>query len=199
MKPQTIAKGAEATIYLNNNQITKSRIKKSYRHEELDKKLRKHRTKSEAKIISKLSKVINVPKIIETDDKETIIMDFIDGQKLSDNLENLDYKEIAKQIGEIITKIHDQDIIHGDLTTSNMILKNDQLFFIDFGLAFHSYKLEDKAVDLHLLSQALDAKHFSIFKEIWKIILESYKPERREEILNQLKKVESRGRYKDKY
>ena len=126
-------------------------------------------------------------------------MQYIDGKKLSENLEYLDYKKICKQIGLIIGEIHDQDIIHGDLTTSNMILKDNKVYFIDFGLSFHSKKIEDKAVDLHLLKQALDAKHFLIADKCIKIILENYKPKRFMEILEQLKKVESRGRYKDKY
>ena len=91
-------------------------------------------------------------------------MEFIDGKKLSDSLESQDYKKICKQIAENITKMHNSGIIHGDLTTSNMIFKNNQVYFIDFGLAFHSSKVEDKAVDLHLLKQALEAKHFTIWK-----------------------------------
>ena len=194
-----IQQGAEAVISLKNGLIIKDRKKKSYRHPELDEKIRKSRTKKEAKILSKLYPVISVPEIIESDDKKTIIMQFIDGKKLSENLEYLDYKKISKQIGEIIGKIHDQDIIHGDLTTSNMILKDDKVYFIDFGLSFHSKKIEDKAVDLYLLKQALDAKHFSISDKCIKMVLDNYESKRFMEILEQLKKVESRGRYKDRY
>ena len=167
-----IQQGAEAVISLQNNQITKNRIKKSYRLPSLDNKLRKSRTKSEAKIINKLQNIIPVPKIIETDDKEKIIMQFINGKKLSEYLENLDWKQICKKIAENITKMHNQDIIHGDLTTSNMIYTEDnkQVYFIDFGLGFHSYKIEDKAVDIHLLKQALEAKHYKIEKQAIKII-----------------------------
>ena len=194
-----IQQGAEGIISLKDNKIEKLRTKKSYRHPELDEKLRKSRTKKEAKILSKLYSIIAVPKIIDSDDKETIIMQYIDGKKLSENLECLDYKKICKQIGIIIGETHDQDIIHGDLTTSNMILKDNKVYFIDFGLSFHSKKIEDKAVDLHLLKQALNAKHFSIADKCIKIILDNYKPKRFMEILEQLKKVESRGRYKDRY
>jgi len=191
-----IQQGAEAIISLKNNQIHKQRIKKSYRLLEIDNKLRKSRTKSETKIINKLQNIIPVPKIIESDNKENIIMQFIEGKKLSENLENLDWKKICKQIGENIAKIHDQDIIHGDLTTSNMIFSNNQVFFIDFGLAFHSYKIEDKAVDLHLLQQALDAKHFTIAEQAFKIIINNYKPKEKDKILQRIKAIEARGRYK---
>tara|TARA_Y100000310_G_scaffold342473_1_gene445902 strand:- start:190 stop:786 length:597 start_codon:yes stop_codon:yes gene_type:complete len=197
MQPKIIQQGAEAIIFLKNNQITKKRIKKSYRIQFLDDKLRKSRTKAESKIIEKLNKIISVPKIISTDlDKREILMEYINGKKLSEDLEKLDYKKICKQIGETLTNIHNQDIIHGDLTTSNMISKNNKVFLIDFGLGFHSKKIEDKAVDLHLLQQALNAKHFSIAKECIKIILKNYKPEKAKLIIERIKKIELRGRYK---
>jgi len=201
MTSKILAQGAEAIITLNKNNIIKNRIKKSYRIPVLDEKIRKSRTKAEAKIINKLSSIIPVPKIIKTDEKQEIIMEFIKGKKLSDFLESLDYKKISKLIAENITKMHKLGIIHGDLTTSNMIYtkSEDKVFFIDFGLAFHSQKIEDKAVDLHLLKQALEAKHFTIWQECIKIILDNYKPEKYNEIINRIKAIESRGRYKDKY
>lgn len=194
-----IQQGAEAIISLDKNKIIKNRVRKSYRLPVLDEKLRKRRTKSESKIINKLSKIINVPKILESDNQEKIYMEYINGKKLSEELEKLDWKEICKQLAESITKLHNQNIVHGDLTTSNMIYKNNKVYLIDFGLGFHSHKIEDKAVDLHLLKQAFEAKHFKITEESIKIILNNYKANNRELILEQLKKVESRGRYKDKY
>lgn len=197
MKPQIIQQGAEAVISLKDNQILKNRIKKSYRLKELDNKLRTSRTKSEAKIIEKLKNIIKVPKIIKTEQNQ-IIMQYINGKRLSDDLENLDYKKICKQIGQALTKLHNQDIIHGDLTTSNVILKNKKVYFIDFGLGFHSHKIEDKAVDLHLLKQALEAKHFKIADKCFKIIIQNYKPKQHKLIIERVPVIESRGRYKKK-
>ncbi|MBS3079699.1 Kae1-associated serine/threonine protein kinase [Candidatus Pacearchaeota archaeon] len=204
MKPQTLAQGAEAIIYKIDNKIVKDRIPKNYRIPEIDNKLRKGRTKSEAKIISKLQKIIPVPRLLAMPGSERMIhMQFIDGEKLSENLENLDYKKISKLIGKNIALMHDNDIIHGDLTTSNMIYveKEDKVYFIDFGLAFHSAKIEDKAVDLHLLQQALEAKHFTIEKECLKQILVEYEKKSKQGklVLERIKVIESRGRYKDKY
>jgi Kae1-associated kinase Bud32 len=191
-----IQQGAEAIIIREGNSVIKDRVSKKYRHPELDKKIIKQRTRSEAKILEKASKIIPAPMPESTSFNE-IKMPFIEGKKLSENLEQLDWKEICKKIGEQIAKLHDNDIIHGDLTTSNMILAEDgKLYFIDFGLGFHSKRNEDKAVDIHLIKQALEAKHFSIHKEAEKIILENYSSKDREKILEQLKKVELRGRYK---
>lgn len=199
MAKKIIQQGAEAVISLDNNTIVKKRIKKSYRISELDNKLRKSRTKSEAKIMNKLSGKIPIPKIISTDEMENLIMEYVPGKKLSEHLEKLDYKLISRLIGENIAKMHDLDIIHSDLTTSNMIYYDDKIYLIDFGLGFHSKKIEDKAVDLHLLRQALEAKHFTIADECFKIILDNYKPNKYKEIIERIKTIESRGRYKDKY
>ena len=200
-KQKIIGKGAEAILTLENDQVTKDRVKKSYRIKELDDRLRKSRTKSEAKIIKKLETILPVPKIIKTDEKETIIMEYINGKKLSDELENLDYKIISKIIGKTIAIMHDKDIIHSDLTTSNMILKDEKVFFIDFGLSYHSHKIEDKAVDLHLLKQALEAKHYTISDTCYRLILDSYEKSslKAKDVINRIKVIESRGRYKDKY
>lgn len=192
-----IQQGAEATISLNetNNTILKKRLKKSYRIPEIDNKIIKRRTKAEAKIINKLQSIINVPKIISSNYDE-ISMEYIKGLKLSDHLETQDYKEISIQIGHILTKLHNQDLVHGDLTTSNMILKDNKVFLIDFGLGFHSNKNEDKAVDLHLLKEALVAKHYTIAEESINIILENYKANNFELIIPRIKIIEGRGRYK---
>ena len=267
-KPNIIQSGAEAIIIHEGKFIIKDRIKKGYRHPELDKKIIKQRTKKEAKLLEKASKLIPVPKPFFIPDFNEIKMPFIPGKKLSEHLEQLDWKSICKIIGNQIAKIHDADIIHGDLTTSNMIYvesapssksnlqeapmkktrtpknsdtiinnsKNSRsqragaaheeatsselsqlgsleassneetageiiftyprLYFIDFGLGFVSSRIEDKAVDLHLIKQALEAKHFSIHKEAEKIILENYNSKDKTRVLEQLKKVESRGRYR---
>ena len=195
-----IAQGAEAKIFLSNKTITKDRIPKSYRIKELDDKIRKRRTKSETKLLEKSAKIINSPTPQEPEDKFQIKMPFIDGKKLSEYLDKFplnEQKQIAQKIGETISKIHDEGIIHGDLTTSNMILKESKIFLIDFGLGYISHKHEDKAVDLHVLKQALEAKHYKNWEELWKQVENTYKKANNSKvILERLKAVEKRGRYK---
>lgn len=191
-----ISQGAEAIIYQDEEKVIKERVSKGYRLPIIDKKLRRSRTKAESKIIKKLKDIIPVPEILETDNEEKIEMQFIEGKKLSEHLEKEDWKSILKQLAETLTKLHDQDLIHGDLTTSNMILKDNLVYLIDFGLGFHSHKIEDKAVDLHLLKQALDAKHFSIFPEAFDIILKNYKAKEYDLIIKRIDTIEKRGRYR---
>ena len=199
---KVIQQGAEAKIILNGSKITKDRLPKSYRIPELDKKIRIRRTKSEAKLLDKASKIIKTPKPLEFPQGRILHMEFIDGEKLSDHLDSLELKDqikIVKKIAESVSKLHKEHIIHGDLTTSNMILKDNEVFFIDFGLGYQNGKYEDKAVDLHLLKQALEAKHFKHWEKLWEEIEDSYsKLESKEsqKVLERLKAVEKRGRYK---
>lgn len=244
MRKKILQQGAEAIILLKNSHVLKKRIKKSYRLIAIDEEIRKLRTRSEAKLLEKASKIIDIPEIKKVDEKtKEISMEFIDGKKLSDNLDSFSMekqKEICEIIGKNTAKLHDINIIHGDLTTSNMIyvdrglnfnnkinsgidnkLKNNgevghiktsagwasvnestsfKIFFIDFGLGFHSHKIEDKAVDLHLLKQALEAKHFRHWHELFNRVLEGYSYSKNSKlVLEQLKKVEARGRYKEAY
>ena len=199
-----ISQGAEAKIILDEkrNLIIKDRISKSYRLKELDEKIRKQRTKAEKKLLEKACKIINAPNPLPLKDFDKIKMPFIKGKKLSENLDNfpiIKQKEIMKQIGESIAKIHDADIIHGDLTTSNIILSEEKVFLIDFGLGYISKKIEDKAVDLHLLKHALEAKHFKNWKILFERFLEGYKKEKEsKKILERLIAVGKRGRYKER-
>lgn len=199
MTEKIIQQGAEAIIILDKD-IKKRRIKKSYRIPILDEKIRKSRTKSESKIIQKATSIIPVPKIIKSDPKEKEIeMEFLNGKKLSEYLDDLqNAEEICIKIGENIAKLHDAGIIHGDLTTSNMILMpQEKLYFIDFGLGYFSEKAEDKAVDLHLIKQALEAKHFIHYEKFFKAVLKGYKISKNsKQVLKRLEAVEKRGRYK---
>jgi TP53 regulating kinase-like protein len=202
MNPELIAQGAEAILFREGEKLIKERVKKGYRLPELDEKLRKQRTRKEAKLLEKASKLIYVPGKIKIDEKNKIIeMEFIEGKKLSECLDELPKAiEVCEQMGKNIAKLHDADIIHGDLTTSNMILRSGEVYFIDFGLGFESRKSEDKAVDLHLIKQALEARHFNNFEKFFEAVLDGYKASKNyKEVLKRLEKVEKRGRYKGNY
>lgn len=199
-----IQQGAEAVIILEKNNVIKKRGRKSYRIQEIDEKLRKGRTKREINLLEKASKIINSPKPLPNKNKFEIKMPYIKGEKLSEHLDKLPKilaNQTCKRIGQSIAKLHDNNIIHGDLTTSNIILdKDNRVWFIDFGLGFNSIREEDKAVDLHLIKQALEAKHFFNWENYWKFIKSGYKSSKNsDKVLEKLRKVESRGRYKEKY
>jgi len=204
MIKKLLQEGAEAKIFLIKEKgktfVVKERTGKKYRLKELDEKIRKRRTKSEIKLLKKAGVVVNCPKVLEEKSYD-IKLEYIVGKKLSENLDSFPLekqKYFLEKIGEILAKIHNENIIHGDLTTSNLIVKKEKIYLIDFGLGSISNKIEDKAVDLHLFKQALEAKHSKNFKNLFQIFLTKYKKEERDskEILERLVAVERRGRYK---
>lgn len=193
-----IAQGAEAKLFLEEDKILKQRFPKKYRIKQIDEKLRGFRTRREAKILQKLEAIdFSAPKLIKSDDKENLIIEKIDGKLIKDILEKSDYKRLCAEIGKKIAVLHNNSIIHGDLTTSNMIF-NKEVYFIDFGLSFFSEKAEDKAVDLHLLKEGLESKHYRIWEDCFKCALDAYRKEAKKssETLKRLEAVEKRGRYR---
>jgi len=196
-----IAKGAEANLYLEDKKLIKHRIKKGYRIKELDIKLRKSRTKREGKLLENSRRVgISVPRVYKIDLKEKkIVMEFIDGKLIKDLIPSLnddDIGRIAEKLGRTIAKLHSFNIIHNDLTTSNMILKNNELFLIDFGLSLTSKRIEDKAMDLVVLKKSLSAAHIDKFDLIWNSLWEGYRDSKEYEgILERIATIEKRARY----
>lgn len=189
-----IGRGAEATILLNKDIIIKDRLPKGYRHPKLDSKLRQTRTRREVKILQKIGDV--APKIFGAGDTK-IEMEYIDGDLVKNIIDKK--PELAKEIGRLTGIMHDKHIMHGDLTTSNMILDKKKIRFIDFGLSIITYKVEDKAVDLHLFKEAVQSKHYKSMGTIWKEFVKGYNPSNKKEILQRLEIVERRGRNKEKY
>ncbi|MBM3233400.1 Kae1-associated serine/threonine protein kinase [Candidatus Pacearchaeota archaeon] len=203
MISEVISQGAEAIIFKERDRVVKNRIKKGYRLSQLDEKIRKSRTRKEVRLIRKASSIVPVPELISfSEDKSLIELEYINGKKISDCLDKLKNKiAICRKIGSQIAKLHDANIIHGDLTTSNMILSpNNSVYFIDFGLGFESSRIEDKAVDLHLIKEALEARHHRDFKKCFKAVMQGYKISKNYSlVLQRFKLVESRGRYKESY
>ena len=124
-------------------------------------------------------------------------------KKIMKNIINgKNYGKYCNEIGEYIAILHNNGIIHGDLTTSNMILnnKNNEICFIDFGLSFFSQKVEDRAVDLHLLKEALESKHYQFWEKAFKAVMQEYSKSAKdaEFTLKRLEAIEKRGRYRAK-
>lgn len=92
-------------------------------------------------------------------------MEFIDGQKLKNYINSANEEQVHEtlvELGKIIKKLHDSNVIHGDLTTSNMILRENKIYLLDFGLGALTAPIEDKAVDLYLFEKAFIATHPSL-------------------------------------
>ena len=188
--------GAEAVIEQKEDSILKKRSEKNYRHRELDSKIRTERTDEELKNIQRARKYgVKAPETEKVN--ETVLeQDRVDGKLLKKIIE--DKTDPAEYLGENIAKLHSADVIHGDLTTSNVILSNEkEIYLIDFGLSQVSDRVEDKAVDIHLLKQVLESSHPEISEEAWEKFLEGYRGyDESGKVFERLEEVESRGRYK---
>ena len=199
-----IRKGAEADLYLASfgelyfpwNQekiLIKKRIPKGYRNPELDQKIRARRTVHEARLLHEAKTAVNTPVLYEINTKDCIIvMEYIEGIRAKEGLT----EDIALEIGKSIARLHQNGIVHGDITTSNIIIKDHDVYFIDFGLGEFSTEVEPQAVDLHLLKQTLRSTHHQAWKKLWKKIREGYNErENAGEIISRIKDIEKRGRY----
>lgn len=203
---EIIARGAEAVLYKDVLEgklvLVKERIRKSYRIPQIDKKLRTGRTRTEARLMNEARRAgVPVPNILKIDQpKNLIIMEFINGPRLKELLNRTDgktRKDLAGKIGKSIGKLHAAGIVHGDLTTSNMILFDKRVFFIDFGLGHFSSRPEDLGVDLAVLHEALRSAHFEHLNALWKAIVSSYTAAfpAAPKALKALENIEKRGRY----
>ncbi len=197
---QIISVGAEAIIYKEGSFIIKERVKKSYRNEQIDEYLRKFRTKREAKLLHEAKKAgVPVPFIFDVDDYR-IVMDYIDGKILRDVVDKLDdnfRRKLFERIGEYVGKLHKYGIVHGDLTTSNILIKEDKIYFIDFGLGDFTKDLEDFAVDLLLFKKCIRTSHYRYENEILEAFLKGYCKivKNCNEIIKRMNEIERMGRY----
>ncbi len=189
-----LAQGAEAQIFSDGRRILKIRRPKRYRHPQLDRRLRLQRTKREATMLGKCP--APAPRVLETKDG-TLVLSCLEGQPLRDVLDAR--PQLGEAVGRLVTTLHDAHIIHGDLTTSNLIAgpkPQATLQVLDFGLSFQSHRLEDKAVDLHVLREALTSTHHRVAEQAWRAFLAAYRPKDRGAILARYAVVSARGRNK---
>jgi TP53 regulating kinase-like protein len=199
-----IKKGAEGDIYLTKFDgtlaILKTRKAKPYRHPALDSRIRKQRTMREATMLSEAKQVgVRAPLVYQVNTNDcTILMQQIDGI-LVRNLQGVRLKSACTEIGKITATLHKNGIVHGDLTTSNFISKNNKIYAIDFGLAQKSVRIEDHAVDLRLFKEILGSAHVEVMESLWAAFLRGYKlivgTEYFNRVINQLSIIEGRGRY----
>ena len=236
-----LSQGAEGKIYLgeflSKKCLIKERFEKKYRVKELDQKLTKNRILNESRNICRASKLgVNVPTLyfvdlierkifmeyIDNSCQLKIILQFIYSQPDLSPYESL-LNKISTDLGHMISKLHSGDLIHGDLTPSNIILKvkedtnsemlnnaenvilknknYDYMYLIDFGLSSVAVSnisnTEDKAVDLYVLKRAIISSNPKS-EELFEKAMDIYKKECKngEEIIQKYKKVEMRGRKK---
>ncbi len=206
---QPLHRGAEADLFLSHllpwKVVVKRRVRKAYRHEELDASIRKERTIRESSAIrdAKIAGA-RLPSILGLDiERSTIIMTFIDGmlaRDIIDTMSNARRLSLLEELGRQVGSLHSAGIMHGDLTTSNIIVPSDEKpFLIDFGMTRKSTDHEDHGSDLHLLQRSLIATHALDATSSLKGVAKGYREVVGEEMakssLRKAAEIARRGRY----
>jgi Kae1-associated kinase Bud32 len=200
-----VKRGAEAelrtTEFLGRPAVEKFRKAKAYRLDVLDDELRRSRIRHETRLMAEARAAgVAVPILYDIDVIENkIIMEFIEGPTAKDVLDKGGpvAVKVAGAIGEIVGRLHRAGIIHGDLTTSNMIVRDARIVMIDFSLGGKEDGVEARGVDLHLLKEALGSAHARA-ASYYKAALNGYRKtmgKAAEEVISKVKEIESRGRY----
>jgi TP53 regulating kinase-like protein len=186
-------RGAEAVVLIEEDKVVKTRIKKDYRIKELDERLRTERTRAEAKIMSEARRLGITTPIIYDVGRFDLVMEVIKGMPLKDVID----EERSRMAGVLVGKLHGGGIIHGDLTTSNMLVKGDRIYLIDFGLSFYDELLESRGVDVHVFYQTLISSHKE-HEKLMAAFAEGYRSSFKgaDEVLERVREIEYRGRYK---
>ncbi|MCJ8744687.1 hypothetical protein PDJAM_G00121330 [Pangasius djambal] len=212
---ELIKQGAEARVYrirfLGKSAIVKERFPKRYRHHVLDEKLTRRRTAQEVRSILRCRKAgIAAPVVYFVDlstncifleeigESITVREHIAAAQASGQSVESL--HRLAEKMGRVLAKMHDEDVIHGDLTTSNMLLQPERsgdlpLLLIDFGLSFVSALAEDKGVDLYVLEKAFLSTHPNT-ETLFQKLLQSYTAASKKApaVIKKLDEVRLRGR-----
>ncbi|MEM1589107.1 MAG: Kae1-associated kinase Bud32 [Candidatus Bathyarchaeia archaeon] len=206
---QLIKKGAEACLYLmewhGRKAVLKKRLPKKYRIPTLDEQIRSYRTVHESQLMHEAKRAgVPTPTIFFVDVRDAlIVMEYIEGIRLKQLLNEVSEKErrnLCFRVGELVGKLHKHGIIHGDLTTSNMIYRWDgKIFFVDFGLSEKTNELEAMGVDMHLMKRALQSTHYKFAEECFKSVIEGYfsvlSTETAKNVFEKVREIERRGRY----
>jgi Kae1-associated kinase Bud32 len=184
--------GAEAVVDICDDFVLKRRVAKKYRTPEIDAKLRKERTRLEAKIQSEARRAGVPTPIIQAVEGFEITMERIKGSAVRFAIS----ETIAEQVGEMLCALHQAGIVHGDPTTRNMIFSSGKVFLIDFGLACYDTSVEARGVDVHVFFQALEASHEN-FISIKSAFILGYakKCPDAQQILDKVHQIKRRGRY----
>ncbi|KAL7752743.1 serine/threonine-protein kinase bud32 [Sorochytrium milnesiophthora] len=209
---EILQQGAEARIYSTSfcsaPAITKQRFRKTYRHATLDARLTRTRLTQEARSLRKARLAgVATPYVYFVDlENMCITMELVPGATAKQWLlqsaaarSHAQRSQLYDALGTAIANMHNVDLIHGDLTTSNVLVRDGEqvaICMIDFGLAYTSTLHEDKAVDLYVLERAIKSTHPQQEPEMMDELLVAYTRvcKQSKAVMAKLEDVRMRGR-----
>ncbi|MDG7008199.1 MAG: Kae1-associated serine/threonine protein kinase [Nitrososphaerota archaeon] len=200
-------RGAEADVIRGDWQgleaVYKVRKPLRYRLPVLDEEIRRQRTLHEAEMIHQAKGAgVAAPYLYDVDPPaSTLVMEYVEGTRLKDVIaskaEGTD--EVFREFGRNVGLLHRAGIMHGDLTTANVVRRGGSLVFVDFGLSIRTERLEDHAVDLRLIKETLLGAHPQVAAAAMEALNRGYAgvlgPARSRAVFRQLLSIERRGRY----
>jgi N6-L-threonylcarbamoyladenine synthase/protein kinase Bud32 len=192
-------KGAEATVTIEDDTVTKRREPRTYRHPELDERLRASRTRLEARLTSHARRAGVPTPVIRDIDVESglLVFEAVGSADLRDALT----EDRVRDVGRHLAAVHDAGFVHGDPTTRNVRVGarrsgTDRTYLIDFGLGYFTDDAEDYAMDLHVFDQSLTgtdddaADLIAAAEDAYAGAATDPDP-----VLDRLREIEGRGRY----
>ena len=199
-----LKRGAEAELrqfeWHGRLAVEKVRVPKAYRQAGLDDDLRNSRVRTEVRLMSEARKLgVSIPIIYDVDlVGHRLVIEFIDGPTAKEALQKglADSRQLAREIGRVAGTLHAHGIVHGDLTTSNLLWRDGRLHAIDFSMGEKTDSIEARGVDLRLLKEAWTSAHFDLlarFDDVLAAYREAYP--RADEAIAKLAEIEDRGRY----
>ncbi|KAI4761035.1 kinase-like protein [Aureobasidium sp. EXF-3400] len=238
--PLLLTQGAEALVYRTTFLTPttacalKYRPAKPWRHRTLDLRLTRQRILAEARVLTRCRREgVTVPAVLGLDwERGWLAQEWIYGNtvrrvldwvhresSLSSSEKEQQVHDLLQRIGSALGRLHERGLVHGDLTTSNLMLRpaetniteedkqvgkavriantQGEVVLIDFGLAQQTVQEEDKAVDLYVLERAFASTHPEVEQEFGHLLQaygESYKGAKT--VLKRLEDVRMRGRKK---
>ena len=205
---ETIALGAESVLFKvtrwNKSFVLKWRQSKPYLFKDIDAQLNRSRTSRECKMLT-MARALGVPTpaVYSVDVvNNTILMDYISGTQFKQIVETLSSERLVKlcnTFGHLIALLHRGEVVHGDPTTSNLIVDDDfKLWMVDFGLAEMNATVEMKGVDLHLIRRALETTHWDLEEVMLEATLDGYRDTLgtdANDTISRMREIRERGRY----
>jgi N6-L-threonylcarbamoyladenine synthase/protein kinase Bud32 len=187
-------RGAEAIVELDpdGGRAYKRRRSKAYRHPELDRRLRRRRTRSEARLTSEARRLgVPTPVVFDVDPESGLLeFEFVGDTDLGEAITT----ERVETVGRHLARCHEAGFVHGDPTPRNVRVSADRTWLIDFGLGYYTDDIEDYAMDLHVFEGALGGTAADPGTLI-DAFEDAYRTTGEERVLRQLRNVERRGRY----
>ncbi|WP_336326567.1 bifunctional N(6)-L-threonylcarbamoyladenine synthase/serine/threonine protein kinase [Halovenus sp. HT40] len=188
---EEFVQGAESAVTIADETVEKHRHRREYRHPELDERLRRERTRQEARLLHEARREgVPTPLIRDVDTGEMrLTLQRVGERDLQDGLTADRVGTVAEQLAAL----HDAGVVHGDPTPRNVRV-GDRPFLIDFGLGYYSDDPEDHAMDLHVLLGSLAGIDDNVDR-LRTAVIDAYRASGDEAVLDQLREIEGRGRY----